>query len=301
MSETTYTVSPLTQRLSYKTVRRKMIDVLIALLPATAVGVYYLKMQALLIILVSVLTCVITEAAWQKIYHQEIRIGDFSAVVTGLLIALNLPSTVPLWIPVAGGIFAIIFVKQVFGGIGQNFMNPALAARAFLLAAWAGPMSKTAVDAGSSASQKVLTLMETFKGPIGVYIGELSVAALLIGGLYLVIRRVITLRVPLAYVGTVFVMSWMLGEKGFATGDPVRGILSGALMIGAFFMATDPSTCPTTAVGQYVMGIGCGILTSIFSIYGHNPEGFVYAILIMNLVAPLIEKYTTPKKHGEVA
>lgn len=303
MSNTTYTVSSSIDIVSTKTIQRKMIDVLISLLPAAAAGVYYLKLEALWIIIVSILTCVAAEALWQKLTGQKVSITDMSATVTGLLLALNLPVTVPLWIPVVGGIFAIIFVKQFFGGLGQNFMNPTLAARAFLLASWTGVMSKTAADATASASAAATgpTLMELLNGPMGSFIGEVSVAALLIGGAYLIIRRVITPRIPLAFIGTAFVMSWLIGGESLMTGDPVRGILSGALMLGAFFMATDPSSSPTTAVGQYIVGIGAGILTVIFRVYGHNPEGFVYAILIMNLFAPLIEKYTSTAKVKEVA
>jgi electron transport complex protein RnfD len=158
-------------------------------------------------------------------------------------------------------------------------------------------MTKLAVDGTASASSAELPgLWEVFKGPMGGYIGEASVLALLIGGLYLLVRRVITPRIPVAYLGTVFVLSWVLSEEGFLKGDPVRGVLSGAIVLGALFMATDHSTSPTTSVGQYIMGIGCGILTVIFKVYGYNPEGFVYAILILNLLVPFIEKWTTPHK-----
>ena len=301
MSNTTYTVSPSIRQATEKSVQRKMIDVVIALLPAVAVGVYYLKLEALWIILASVISCVLSEFAWQKLTHQTVTISDFSAVVTGLLLGLNLPYNVPVWVPVIGGIFAIVVVKQFFGGRGHNFMNPTLAARAFLLAAWTGVMSQTAGDATASASQTAPTIMELIKGPMGMYIGEVSVGALLIGGIYLLIRRIISFRIPVAYIGTAFVLSWLLGTEGLMTGDPVTGILSGALMLGAFFMATDPSSASSTKLGQYIMGIGCGILTVIFRVYGHNQEGFVYAILIMNLFVPLIDKYTVPKKLKGVA
>lgn len=301
MSSTTYTVSMSPHERSNTAVRRSMTDVLIALLPAAAAGIYYFKTHALLIMLVSILSCVAVEALWQRLTGDKVRIGDLSAVVTGLLLALNLPSTVPLWIPLIGGIFAIVIVKQFFGGIGQNFMNPALAARAFLLASWAVPMTRLAVDATASASTGQLpSLWELLKGPMGGYIGEVSVFALLIGGLYLLIRRVITPRVPLAYLSTVFVLTWVLGGQGLFQGDPVRDILSGAIMLGALFMATDPSTSPTTGKGQYIMGAGCGMLTVIFKVYGHNAEGFMYAILIMNLFVPFIEKFTTPRQAVEV-
>jgi len=290
-----------------------MRDVIIALLPAAVAGVYFFKTHALLIILTSILSAAVAEAVWQKLTGQKIRVYDLSAVVTGLLLALNLPSTVPLWIPAVGSIFAIIFVKQFFGGLGQNFMNPSLAARAFLLASWAVPMTNLAVDTSASASGADAVaaasqaaaatpgLWELVKGPVGGYVGEASILALIIGGAYLVIRRVISLRVPVAYIGTVAVLSWILGEQGFMTGDPVNAVLSGGLMLGAFFMATDHSTSPTTSLGQYIMGIGCGILTTVFRVYGHNPEGFMYAILIMNLFVPFIEKYTAPRAAGEVA
>lgn len=296
MSNTVFTVSPSPKSYSNTSVQGRMRDVLIALLPAAIAGVYYLKVQALFVILVSVVTCVAAEAIWQKATGQDIRINDLSAAVTGLLLALNLPATVPLWIPVVGGAFAIIFVKQFFGGLGQNFMNPTLAARAFLLASWAGAMSTVSTDTAASASQEAgQTLWQLLMGPTGSYIGEVSVLALLIGGAYLLIRRVITLRIPLAFIGTTFILSWLLGENGLMTGNPVTGILSGAVMLGAFFMATDPSSSPTMKLGQYIMGVGCGILTTVFRVYGNNPESFIYAILIMNLFVPFIEKYTTPQ------
>lgn len=296
MSSTVYTVSSSPEIRVNTLVQKNMRDVLIALLPAAAAGVYYLKTQALFVIFVSVLTCVGVEVIWKKLNHQEAGTLDLSAAVTGLLLGLNLSSEVPLWIPVIGGIFAIVFIKQFFGGLGQNFMNPTLAARAFLLASWSVPMTKMAIDAPAASD-----LWGLLAGPGSGYIGEVSVLALLIGGIYLIIKRVISYRVPLAFIGTVALLSWLLGGQGLMTGDPVRGIMSGGLMLGAFFMATDHSTSPSTTAGQYIMGVGCGMLTAVFRIYGNNNEGFVYAILIMNLFVPFIEKYTAPRVALEVA
>lgn len=280
-----------------------MRDVIIALLPATIAGVYFFKLRALLVICVSILTCVLSEWAWQKFTGRRVTISDLSAVVTGLLLAFNMPSTVPLWIPVVGGVFAIIFVKQFFGGLGQNFMNPALAARAFLVASWAGTMSTFTVDGVASATPLTLLksgsatvpgLLDTFIGNIGGCIGETSALAILIGAAYLLYRKVITLRIPLAYIGTVALLTAILGRNGFYE------IFAGGLMLGAFFMANDYSSSPITPVGQIIMGVGCGILTTLIRLYGGYPEGVSYSILIMNLFVPFIDKYTAPKVFGSI-
>ncbi len=304
-----YTVSSSPHIKSNDSVQGIMRDVIIALIPATFAGIYFFGMQAFLVTLVSVLSCIAAEALWQKLTHRKITIGDLSAVVTGLLLAFNLPAAVPLWLPAIGGFFAIIIVKQFFGGIGQNIMNPALAARAFLLASWPVHMTNFTVDGTSaatalallkSASTHVPSLMNVFVGNEGGCIGETSVLALLIGGAYLLYRKVITFHTPLAFIGTVFVLTLISGRDASLTGNAIYEICAGGLMIGAIFMATDYSTSPMTKKGQVIFGIGCGVLTTVIRLYGGYSEGVSYAILIMSLFVPFIDKFTAPRVFGEV-
>jgi len=309
MSETTYVVSSSPHIRSKDTVQGVMRDVIIALIPAALAGIYYFKMQALLIMVVSVLSAVGAEALWQKVRNEKITISDYSAAITGLLLAFNLPPSVPLWLPVVGSAFAVIIVKQFFGGLGQNFMNPALAARAFLLISWPVLMTKWTVDGVASATALGImkegvgtlpSLWNLFIGNVGGCIGETSVLALLIGGAYLVYRRVISINTPLTYIGTVFILSWILGRNGLMTGVPLQEILAGGLMLGAIFMATDYSSSPITPIGQIIMGVGCGLITTLIRVYGGYPEGVSYSILLMNLFVPLIDRYITPKAFGGV-
>lgn len=292
-------------------VQRIMLDVIIALIPALIAGTIFFGLRALFITLTCVVFSVATEAIIQKLTHKEITINDFSAVVTGILLAFNLPVTIPWWIAAIGSIFAIAIVKQIFGGLGYNFMNPALAARAFLLASWPVPMSHFTVDGvasatplaimkGIEASGKLPSLWNMFIGAKGGTIGEVSILALLIGAAYLLYRRVITLRIPLSYILTVAVLTWVLGKNGVFTGNPLYHIMAGGLILGAFFMATDYPTSPVTPKGQIIFGIGCGILTSVIRLYGGYPEGVSYSILLMNIATPLIDKFTAPKVFGEV-
>ncbi len=302
-------------------VRKIMLDVIIALMPAAIAGIYFFRLEALLLILVTVAACVLAEFVWCKLVKKENTIYDLSAIVTGMLLSFNLSPEVPLWIAVIGGVFSIIIVKQLFGGLGHNFVNPALAARAFLMASWPVQMttwklpvgveavgSATSVDAVSSATplallkmgaaNKLPDLLDMFLGRIGGCIGETSALALLIGAIYLVVRRVITLETPLAFIGTVGFMTWMLGGEELFTGQFMYYILGGGLMLGAFFMATDYTTSPVTAKGRLIMGVGCGILTSVIRLYGGYPEGVSYSILLMNLVVPMIDRYLVPKSFG---
>lgn len=309
MSDTMFVVSSSPHIRSNDTIQSIMRDVLIALLPAALAGIYFFKIQAFLVILVSVLSAMGAEALWQKLTHQKITISDCSAAVTGLLLAFNLPPSVPLWLPVIGSAFAIIIVKQFFGGMGQNFMNPALAARAFLLASWPVQMTKWTVDGVASAtalgvlkegSGTLPGLWNLIIGNVGGCIGETSAIALIIGGAYLIYRKVISINTPLSYIGTVFILTWILGRNGLMTGNPVYEIFAGGLMLGAIFMATDYSSSPLTPRGQIIMGIGCGILTTVIRVYGGYPEGVSYSILLMNLAVPLIDRFTVPKAFGEV-
>lgn len=304
-----YTVSSSPHIKSNDSVQGIMRDVIIALIPATIAGIYFFGVKALLVTLVSVLSCIAAEALWQKLAHRKVTIGDLSAVVTGLLIAFNLPAAVPLWLPAIGGFFAIIIVKQFFGGIGQNIMNPALAARAFLLASWPVHMTNFTVDGVSSATALAIlksgegelpSLFNIFIGNVGGCIGETSVIALLIGAAYLLYKKVISWHTPVAYIGSVFILTTILGRDGLITASALYEIFAGGLILGAFFMATDYSTSPMTKKGQLIFGLGCGALTTIIRLYGGYSEGVSYAILLMSLAVPFIDKYTAPRIFGEV-
>jgi len=293
--------------------RKIMLDVIIALLPASLAGVYFFGPRTLLVILVSVLACVLSEYASRKLMKRSNTISDLSAVVTGLLLALNLPPTAPLWMVVVGAVVAIVIIKQLFGGIGQNFINPAMGARVFLFMSYANHMTNWVIpgaDAVSSATplgilkaeeaaEAVLpTYKDLFLGNIGGCIGEVSAAALLLGGVYLVARKVIGPEIPLAYIGTLGLFTWIFGGPTFFSGDFLYHILSGGLMLGAIYMATDYATSPMTTKGRIIMGIGCGLLTGIIRLYTNYPEGVSFAILIMNVMVPLIDRYTVPKSFG---
>ncbi|WP_434643645.1 RnfABCDGE type electron transport complex subunit D [Thermoanaerobacterium thermosaccharolyticum] len=296
---------------SEDSVERIMLDVVIALMPALIAGIIIFGIRALFITVLCIVFSIATEAVIQILTHKDVTINDFSAVVTGILLAFNLPVSIPWWIAAIGSIFAIAIVKQVFGGLGYNFMNPALAARAFLLASWPVPMSRFTVDGiasatplaiikGTESSCELPSLFNMFIGLRGGTIGEVSILALLIGAAYLLKRKVITLRIPLSYILTVAILTWVLGKNGLFTGDPLYHIMSGGLILGAFFMATDYTTSPVTPKGQIIFGIGCGVFTSIIRLYGGYPEGVSYSILLMNIATPLIDRYTTPKVFGEV-
>lgn len=292
-----------------RTTRGIMLDMLIALLPAGAAGVYFFGARAALVMLVSVVSAVAWEALIQRAMHRPITVTDLSAAVTGLLLAYNLPATVPLWLPVMGSFLAIVIAKQLFGGLGQNFVNPALFARAVLMASWAHWMSGSAfgLDAVSratplSAGPGAYSLLDLFVGSVPGSLGETSKAALLLGGVYLLARRVIEWRVPVLLIATVFCMSFLAsGSVRTGAEEALYQTLSGGLFLGAFFMATDYATTPITPLGKWIMGIACGLLTFIIRKYNPGyPEGMSYAILIMNLATPLIDKYTRPRIFGEV-
>jgi len=286
-----------------------MRDVVIALLPATLYGCYIFGMNAVMLVLAAVISAVATEAGIQKMKKERVTIGDYSAVVTGLLVALNIPSTAPIWLPIIGSMFAIAIVKQVFGGLGHNFMNPALGARAMLMASWPVEMTawvKPGADAVSSPTPlgiigeglnvQLPSLMDVAVGQTGGCIGETSAALLIAGGIYLMFRKVISYRIPAYYIGTVFVMTFLL--NGFDFYMAIYNLFLGGLMLGAFFMATDYASSPINAKGQIFFAIGCGLLTTIIRIYGGYPEGVSYSILLMNVAAPLIERYTQPRVFG---
>lgn len=286
-----------------------MLDVIIALLPATAFGVYNFGMRALLNIIVTVATCVIAEYGWQHFMHKKVTITDYSAALTGLLLALNLPPQAPVWVGIIGGIFAIIVVKQLFGGLGQNFMNPALGARCFLLLSFALPMTNftySQFDATTMATPlamlkagETLNWVDLFIGKHAGTIGETSAICLIIGGIYLIAKKIISPVIPCVYIGTFAVFVLLFGGHGFDMNYLLCELFGGGLMLGAFFMATDYVTSPITPKGKVIFGIILGILTGVFRIFGPGAEGVSYAIIFSNLLVPLIEKFTVPAAFGK--
>ncbi len=299
-----------------------MLDVIIALMPAAFAGVIYFGQRALAVMILSVISCVGFEWLYQIIAHKKRSINDFSAVVTGMLLALIMPVSVPYYAVIIGAFVAIVITKQLFGGIGQNFMNPALIGRAFLMASFPVAMTiyptgrmgifEKAADVVTAAtplsaeySAPLPTAMEQLLGrymtgmPLGGCIGETCALALLIGFAYLLVRRVISPRIPLAFIATVAFMALLFGKNGVPTaGDPLLAVLSGGLLLAAIFMATDYVTTPTTPLGQIIFGVGCGVITSVIRFWGGYPEGVTYAILLMNVLTPLLDKWTVPKVFG---
>ena len=286
-----------------------MRDVCIALLAPTAFGVYNFGFYALLIVVICVASCVVSEWAFEKITHRPVTISDLSAVVTGMILALNLPPAVPLWIPVIGGVFAIIVVKQLFGGIGQNFMNPALAARVFLLISFAAIMTDysvpgTAYDTVSSATaltalkaHQPIDLWRVVLGTIPGSIGETSTIALAIGAAYMLIRRVIGWRIPVIYIGTFAIIALFYSHFDFYW--TLCEICAGGLFFGAFYMANDYVTHPLTPLGHYIYAVFLGVLTAVFRFCGNSVEGVSYAIILGNVVTPVIERFTLPRAFGK--
>lgn len=283
-----------------------MVAVVLALLPAAGFGIYNFGMHALLLICVTVASTVATEFVYEKLMKKEITIGDFSAVVTGLLLALNLPPMAPWWIGVIGGIFAILVVKMLFGGLGQNFMNPALGARCFLLISFTSIMTNFDCDAYTGATPlaqlKSGVTPDVFSmviGKTGGTIGETSMIAIVVGACFLILLGIIDLRIPGSYIVSFVVFLCLFGGHGIDPAYLSAHLAGGGLMLGAFFMATDYVTRPITKKGQYLFGIFLGILTGIFRVFGASSEGVSYAIIIGNLLVPLMEKVTLPKAFGK--
>ena len=283
-----------------------MLAVVIALLPATGFGIYNFGIDALILILITVASTVLTELIYEKLMHKPVTIGDFSAVVTGLLLALNLPSTAPWWIGVIGGVFAILVVKMLFGGLGQNFMNPALGARCFLLISYTSIMCNFDCDAYSGATPlaklkagESVDILKMVVGKTAGTIGETSMIAIVIGACFLILLGIIDLRIPGSYIVSFVLFLLLFGGHGFDPAFISAHLAGGGLMLGAFFMATDYVTRPVTKKGQYLYGILLGVLTGIFRIFGPSAEGVSYAIIIGNLLVPLIEKITMPKAFGK--
>ena len=284
-----------------------MYDVAIAMLPATAWGVIQFGIYSLFVVVATVLACVLSEYVFESLMGKPITISDGSAVVTGMILGLNMPPTIPIWIPVLGGVFAIIIVKQLYGGLGQNWMNPALAARCFLLISFAGPMTRfydPSIDAVASATPLAAMkaggeydLMAMFLGKIPGTIGEVSTVALLIGAAYLLYKKVISIKIPTAYILTFAVFAFIFGRQDLSY--VAAEVCGGGLIFGAFFMATDYVTSPITPGGQLVFGVVLGLLTGLFRIFGGSAEGVSYAIIICNMLVPLIEKATLPTAFGK--
>ncbi|RKY41216.1 MAG: electron transporter RnfD [Candidatus Makaraimicrobium thalassicum] len=288
-----------------------MKGVIKALIPAVAASLYFFRWRAFLLILTTVSACVLTEYLLQRLRGRQVRIGDFSAVVTGLLLALVLPPSIPLWMSFFGGVFAITLGKEIFGGLGHNIFNPALLARAFLMAAfpvalttWTNPVAldtvTTATPLGMAQFDHVITpYVSLFFGNVGGSLGETSALALLLGLGYLLYYKIIDYRIPVAYVGTVIFFSAV--THAIAPGrfsPPLFHVLAGGLLLGAVFMATDPATSPVTGLGRWIFGAGCGLITMTIRLWGGLPEGVMYSILLMNAVTPLINRITRPRRFG---
>ena len=288
---------------SGRSTQRIMLDVLIALLPATVAGVVIFGLQSLIVIATTVIACVGFEALFNLAAKKPIPVGDLSSAVTGLLLALNLPANTPWWQCVIGALFAMVVVKGLFGGLGANPVNPAITARVFMLVAFATlakPAFPTVVDSVSSAtplaSEEATELTDLLLGLHGGAIGETCAVALMLGGIYLIVRRVITWHIPVAFIGTVFLASFLM--EGM---DPMAGlaaILSGGLLIGAIFMATDYVTSPATPWGKIIFGLGAGLITFMIRYFGVYPEGVSFAILFMNIITPYISSWTKRKVFG---
>ncbi len=293
-----------------------MVDVLIGLMPALCAAVYFFGVRALLVTVVSVISCVAFETLWNLLIKRKNTISDLSACVTGVLLAFCLPPAIPLWMVVVGALFAMVVVKGFFGGLGQNIVNPALAARAFMLACWPADMTAFslpgtdlfAADVVSSATplaqaaagDAVPSYYQLFFGSIPGCIGEVSAAFILIGGIYLLLRKKINLVIPLTYILSVGVFGFVFSKNGMLKGDFLFSILTGGVMLAGFFMATDYVTSPVTKKGQFVFALLAAFITVIIRTYGGYPEGVTYGILFANITVPLIDKFTRPKKFGFV-
>ena len=292
---------------SKDTTERIMLYVIIALLPTTLFGIYNFGYRALILILVTIASCVASEWIFNKIVHKKQTINDLSAVVTGLLLALNLPATLPWWEAVLGGVFAIVVVKCMFGGLGQNFMNPALGARCFLLIAFAANMTNFTIDSYTGATPLAamrngdpVNTMDMLIGRTAGTIGETSAIAILIGAIFLILMGVIDLRIPASYIITFIVFMLLFSGHGADWTYITAQLCGGGLMLGSFFMATDYVTSPITPMGQIIFGICCGIFTGLFRCFGANAEGVSFAIILSNILVPMIEKYTVPRAFGMV-
>ena len=299
-------VSPSPHDENYTKTTNIMLNVIIALLPAWGTAIYFFGMRVIPLTAVCIGSCIFFEYICRQMMKRDNTISDLSAVVTGLILAMNLPSTLPYWMAVIGSFIAIVIVKQLFGGLGQNFANPAITARIVLMISfpaamtrWVEPFTHTDLDAVSGATplplagtENAFSYLDLFLGKTGGCLGETCSAALLIGGLYLAARKIISLAAPLSFIGSLFILSWIGGS------DPLYQILAGGVFLGAFFMATDYATTPITTKGKIVFGLGCGIITFIIRRFGSYPEGVSFSILLMNVLTPYIEQLTRTKVLG---
>ena len=295
---------------SKESIQSIMRDVIIALVPATAAGIYYFGLRALILIVAAIISAVFFEWLYEKITKKPVTINDLSAVVTGLLLAMNLPASAPVWVAIVGSAFAIIFAKQLFGGLGQNFINPALAGRAFLLASYPTEMTTWVVPNGLAADAATYatplaqlkngaldaSLKQLVIGQVGGTIGETCAIALIIGGIYLLYKHVISWKIPVIYIATVFILFAVIGRHGMRM--PLQEIFAGGVMLGGIFMATDYASSPVTPKGQVIFAVGAGLLTYLIRTFGGYPEGVSYSILIMKCCVPLIERFTEPTIFG---
>ena len=296
---------------SKESIQSIMRDVIIALVPATAAGIYYFGINALILVIAAIASAVAFEAICQKVMKKPVTVSDLSAVVTGLLLAMNLPAAAPVWVAIVGSAFAIIFGKQLFGGLGQNFINPALAGRAFLLASyptemttWSVPNGLEVADAATYATPLAqlkagyldASLGELMLGQCGGTIGETCAIALIIGGVYLLYKHVISWKIPVIYIATVAILFAVIGRQGVRM--PLQEIMAGGVMLGGIFMATDYASSPVTPKGQIIFAVGAGLITYLIRTFGGYPEGVSYSILIMNCAVPLIERFTEPTIFG---
>lgn len=295
---------------SKESIQSIMRDVIIALVPATAAGIYYFGLRALILIVAAIISAVFFEWLYEKITKKPVTINDLSAVVTGLLLAMNLPASAPVWVAIVGSAFAIIFAKQLFGGLGQNFINPALAGRAFLMASYPTEMTTWVVPNGLAADAATYatplaqlkngaldaSLKQLVIGQVGGTIGETCAIALIIGGIYLLYKHVISWKIPVIYIATVFILFAVIGRHGMRM--PLQEIFAGGVMLGGIFMATDYASSPVTPKGQVIFAVGAGLLTYLIRTFGGYPEGVSYSILIMNCCVPLIERFTEPTIFG---
>ena len=280
--------------------------VILALLPATAFGIYRFGLSALLVVVITTASAVLTEYLYQKLMKQKVTISDCSAALTGLLLALNLPAEAPWWMCILGSVFAILIVKQIFGGLGQNFMNPALAARCFLLISFTGRMTTFVYDGVTTATPLALMkagenvdVLNMVIGNTAGTIGETSTVAILIGAMLLVLLGIIDLRIPGTYLLSFVIFITIFGGRGFDVAYITAHLCGGGLMLGAWFMATDYVTSPITKTGQIIYGVCLGVLTGLFRLFGGSAEGVSYAIIFSNLLVPLIEKISLPKSFGK--
>jgi len=297
---------------SPESVSRIMWFVALSLIPAGIAGVFIFGIRALGVIVLGIISAVATEVIIQRMFKREITVYDGSAVLTGLLLAYNLPPHVPFWIPVIGSFFAIAIGKQVFGGLGQNIFNPALVGRVFLMASWPKYMTTFTAPFNCDAVTQATPLMrlkegealietgylDLFLGNRGGCIGEVCIIALILGAFFLLIRGYISWHIPFSYIGTTAVCTWIFGSKNLFSGDWLFHVLSGGLILGAFFMATDYVTSPLTAKGKIIFGVGCGLLTAVMRLWGGYPEGVSYAILMMNAATPFIDRYARSRIYG---